>query len=218
MQTESLGQDQNQEQQQEITLEELQAENLRLKKEALLRENESLKSNSGSGVDLASILHKAITVNSPDHKIQAHGRTVGEFKLLKEIQARGERLPHVMASDGKSQIREDEQHLVHVFLETVLYNEKGKKVSPPGRLMKFDANDFSRMTQGDRNHFGQYDIIQIIHDPRVKSGTKPAENKKPATEQTIEEMKETYRLLYGEEPEESMPVATMILRIREAQA
>jgi hypothetical protein len=200
---------------QEMTLEELQAENQRLKMEALKRENESLKLSGGS--DLASILHKAMTVNSPDHKIQAHGKTVGEMKELREVQARGERLPHVTASDGKSEIRADEQHLVHVFLETVLYNEKGKKVSPPGRLMKFDANDFSRMTQGDRNHFGQYDIIQIVHDPRVKSGTKHVENKKPATEQSIDEMKETYRLLYGEDADENMPVATMILRIREAQ-
>lgn len=196
----------------------MQEENLRLKKEALQKENELLKAggnSSGSG-NLAEVLTKAMSINSPDHKIQAHGKTVGEMKALKDMQALGKELPMVTASNGKAKIRADEQHLVHVYLETVLYNEKGKKVSPPGRVQKFYVNDFNAMSGGDRNHFGQYDIIDIIHDPRVKEGAKPVAAKKPATEQSVDELRQTYKSLYGEDAPADMPVASIVLAIREA--
>ena len=206
-------------QEQEVSLEQLQEENLRLKREALQKENELLKAGvSSQSESLAHALRSAMSINSPDGKLQAHGKTVGEMKLLKEAQARGEKLPTVKASNGKSDIREDEQHLVHVYLETVLYSEKGIKVSPPGRVQKFDANDFTRMTEGDRNHFGQYDIIDILHDPRVKTGSLPVRAKRVVTEQSVDELKETYRSLYGEDAEDSMSVTQLMLRIREAQA
>ncbi len=173
---------------------------------------------------------ETLMANSPDHKHQAHNKTVSEMKQLREKQANGEKMDKIPANqDASIEINEHESHLVHVLLEKEEWL-RGKKISKP-RIQKFYQTDFDRMSKSTlekgektrpQNAFGEYDTARVLHDPRMKekasiAGKEPNRKTKKLKDMSIEELREKYMDITGNDAGADDTEAQLIALINEAQ-
>jgi len=103
----------------------------------------------------------------------------------------------VTASDGKTQIRESEKHLVHIRKETPLYNSfTGQKLSTPS-ISTFTPQRFKEMEAS--NAFSGY-TVDVLNMPGGETPT-------PAASPTVQDitfataLEIQYKELYGESPD-----------------
>lgn len=177
-------------------------------------------------------LMKSFGIKPLESKKSSHGMTVGEVEQLRLKQAAGEELPEIMSSpqSGAHQmkIKEHEKHLIHVMHETEIW-EKGKKLSKPF-MQKYYVNEFLQMAKSTnkagekgrpQNAFGTFDSTVIVHDPRLmgkKQDDVKKSEMKPLTEQSIDELRVSYKTLSGVDANEEDSVAQLIVLCSELQA
>lgn len=123
--------------------------------------------------NIADLVSKGLQANSPDGKMQAHGKTVKEMKDLHRAQRTGK--DTMIAGNGgitlkgePIMIKECDKHLVHALIEDVQFDSKTGKKKSVARLQNFAPEDFKKMQDStnptSENAFRGLSVI-IVHDP-----------------------------------------------------
>ncbi len=142
---------------------------------------------------------------SKNDKSAAHGLTRGDFKAMHEKQSTSQELKTI-AANGKDaprgyKIREDEKDLVHVELETPLFNQTtGVRLSEP-HTQKYTVREFEQAKE--HGGFTGY-TVKVLHAPKSSKeelgsaveGTRNVNSNYAA-------MQDAYEALTGERPDET---------------
>ena len=125
------------------------------------------------------------TSNKPDEKVtppsipmtneQRKGVQKDEYAVKKMQQLAGD-LPTVEGNKINSiEIREDEQHLIHLSVIQKINNPDAKKYDSNKRVIKLGIPDYQRMDANGA--FQVYDEVKLVHDPRSQAQIKAHEDR-----------------------------------------
>jgi hypothetical protein len=166
---------------------------------------------------------EAILKNNPLTKRGSHGLTPLELSEIKEQQSFDDEPLFIQANCSPDyQIRDYEKHMIHCLVERERFDSStGKRLSVP-LMQKFYVDDFVKMSNVTRTKDNNGSIknpenafrgkkVTLIHDPRKKTTDKAQK----ISEMNIEDLRETYRSVYGNEPDAEDTADTLTKLIAE---